>query len=81
MKKTEWKVSTEKTITWKEGTDCIINDTRIFEDQSAFDPIIYSKIISSQKTSVQTYRFQPLRHQINSNIYKDSFFPRILITE
>ena len=26
IKKTKWKVSTKKTITWKEGIDCNIND-------------------------------------------------------
>ena len=43
MKKMEWKVNTQKTITWKEGTDCNINDTGIFEDQLAFSSIILFK--------------------------------------
>ena len=78
MKKTKWKVNTKKTITWKEGTGCNINDTGIFEDPAL---LFHSKIISSQKTSFQTYGFQPPIHQINSNIYKDNFFPRRSITE
>ena len=35
-KKTKWKVNTKKTITWKEGTYCNINDTGISEDSPAF---------------------------------------------
>ena len=36
MKKTKWKVYTKKTITWKEGTNCNINDTGFSEDPPAF---------------------------------------------
>ena len=43
MKKTKWKVSTKKTITWKEGIDCNINDTGISEDSPAFDFVISLK--------------------------------------
>ena len=43
MKKTKWTVSTKKTITWKEGTNCIINDIGIFEDSPAFGFVISLK--------------------------------------
>ena len=35
MRKTKWKVNTKKTITWKEGTYCNINDTGISKDLPA----------------------------------------------
>ena len=68
MKKTKWTVSTKKTITWKEGTYCNINDTGISEDPPHSALLFHLKIISSQKTLFQTYGFQPPIHQINSNI-------------
>ena len=43
MKKTEWKVNNQKTITWKEGTKCNINDTLIFEGQPALGSVISFK--------------------------------------
>ena len=43
MKKTEWTVSTKKTITWKEGTYCNLNDTRISEHPPAFGFVISFK--------------------------------------
>ena len=52
MKKTKWKVSTKKTITWKEGTDCTINDTGISEDPPAFGFVISFKNHKFSKISV-----------------------------
>ena len=43
MKKTKWKVSTKKTITWKEGTYYNINNTGIYEDPPAFGFVISFK--------------------------------------
>ena len=43
MKKTKWKVSTKKIITWKEDTDCNINEIRISEDLPAFEFVISFK--------------------------------------
>ena len=52
MKKTKWKVNTKKTITWKEGTDCNINNTGISEDPPAFGFVISFKNHKFSKISV-----------------------------
>ena len=44
MKKTKWKVNTKKTITWKEGIGCNINDTGISKNAPAFGFVISFKI-------------------------------------
>ena len=68
MNNTKWKVSTKKTITWKEGIDCNINDTGISENPLAFGFVISFKTHKFSKTSFQRYGFQHPIHQINSNI-------------